>query len=152
MYSPASNDPTQKSPGIIRGSVSMELAISDRPLCCSLNTNLSGGLKTSPTVQAGPGSHWRCGISDLSSTDRPYVRRDALRLRPSALSTQQSATRPGRPGLSFAWESPFYTTGELDDGTALAACKAHAPSSAYRRFESDGLRCPEDVLARTDPA
>jgi hypothetical protein len=32
-----------------------------------LNTTMNGGLKISPTVQAGPGSHWRCGISDLSS-------------------------------------------------------------------------------------
>ena len=73
-----------------------------------------------------PWSHWRCGISDMPAPDQPYLCSDALRLRPSALSTQQSAMRPGRPGLSFAWESPFYTTGELDDGTALAACKAHA--------------------------
>jgi len=74
---------------------------------------------------AKPWSHWRCGISDMSAPDQPYVR-DVPRLRPSALSTQQSAMRPGRPGSSFALESPFYTTGELEDGTALVACKAHA--------------------------
>src|SRR6266436_7505311 len=110
MYSRGSNDPTQKSPGVIRGSVSMELAISDRPLCCSLNTNPRCGLKTNPTVQAGPGNPWRCGIADLPSPDQPCVRRDAPRLRPSAPSTPQSAMRLERLELSFALQAPLYTT------------------------------------------
>jgi hypothetical protein len=110
MYSPGSNDPTQKSPRIIRGLVSMELAISDRPLCCSLNASLSYGLKASPTVQAEPRSYRRCGIPDLSSPDQPYVRRDALRLRQSAPSTPQSTLRLERLELSFALQAPLHTT------------------------------------------
>jgi hypothetical protein len=102
QLSQRSNDPPQKVPGIIRGFVSIQLAISDRPLCCSLNTNQSGGLKTDPTVHTGPRSHWRSGISGLSSPDEPDVRSNAPRLRRSALSTQRSAMRPGRLKLFVA--------------------------------------------------
>ena len=77
----------------------MELAISDRPLCYSPNTNPTCSLKTNPTVQAGP--------SDLSALDQPYVCSDALRLRPSALSTKQSAMPLERLELSFAFQPPF---------------------------------------------
>jgi hypothetical protein len=130
--SPGSDDLTQKSPASSRAFVSMELAISDRPLCYSPNTNPTCSLKTNPTVQAGPRIHWRCGISDLSALDQPYVCSDALRLRPSALSTQQSAMRLEPLKLSLAFQPPFYTT--YREGIAYCGASRKPSSRAPGQF------------------